>query len=173
MSEIIWKDIRGYEGLYKVSNLGEIKSLDRHTDVGGKFARHQHERILRANPDRQGYLRVDLAKKYQHKTCRVHRLVADAFIANPYKKVEINHKDGNKFNNNVNNLEWATSAENLSHAFLCGISKRNYAPQPVELIDENHITYFPSITRASKETGFSFSLIRRKIRDNEGWRSVT
>ena len=77
--------------------------------------------------DRKGYLAVDLYENGERKTKRVHRLVAEAFIPNPDNKTEVNHKDGNKLNNNVSNLEWVTSKENVRHAWDNGLMKPSYS----------------------------------------------
>ena len=99
-----WKDIKGYEGLYQVSNLGRVKSL--------KFGK---ERILKTGVDRYGYISVNLYKNNKRKLCKVHRLVAEAFIPNLENKPEVNHLDEDKTNNMVSNLEWCTRNENVNH----------------------------------------------------------
>lgn len=112
----VWKDIKGYEGLYQVSNFGRIKSLDRiECSTGCVKVRRRRERILRVSLT-YGYEHVTLAKNSVNTIRRVHRIVADNFIPNPDKKPFINHIDGNKRNNNVNNLEWCTAKENVDHA---------------------------------------------------------
>lgn len=108
----IWKDIKGYEGRYKVSNLGNVKSL-----LGKK------ERILKSLNHTEGYYKVILYKENIAKNKCIHRLVAEAFIDNPQNKKDINHKDGNKHNNNVSNLEWCTRKENVIHAWKLGLAK--------------------------------------------------
>ena len=97
----IWKDIDGYEGLYQVSNLGRVKSLH-----------HNKEKILKGSYAKEGYHLISLSKEGTQKRCLVHRLVATAFIPNPYKLECVNHKDENPRNNNVDNLEWCTKAYN-------------------------------------------------------------
>jgi hypothetical protein len=104
MTKEIWKDIEGYEGIYQVSNLGNVKSFKRGS-----------ERMLKPCKDRRGYLIVDLYKNGKHKNNKIHRLVAQAFISNQENKPEINHIDEDKTNNNVDNLEWSTRKENLNH----------------------------------------------------------
>lgn len=99
----IWKDIKGYEGIYQISNLGRIKNCK---GIVKKLQR-----------DKDGYLRTNLYKGKQIKTIFAHRAVALAFINNPYKKAEVNHIDGNKENNSVENLEWCTKSENEKHAY--------------------------------------------------------
>lgn len=133
----IWKDIKGYEGLYQVSNLGRVKALER------KFTYNINTKILKEKikkqcetskrNGKQGYLCTRLKDKNGNSKCLyTHRLVAEAFIPNPDNKETVNHIDGNKHNNNVNNLEWNTFSENNKHAITlklrpkyCGFLK-NY-----------------------------------------------
>lgn len=119
--EEIWKDIPGYEGYYQASNLGRIKSIDRITTAVSSWNdvvinRHYKGIIKKITLKSIGYQQVTLAKEGKHKRELVHRIVALAFIDNPLNKPEINHIDGNKSNNAVDNLEWATSSENQIHA---------------------------------------------------------
>ena len=110
--EEIWKDILGYEGFYQVSNLGRVRSVDR--IVKGCFGSIQHKKsvILAPAINTAGYYSVALTKNAKGKTFRVHRLVAEAFIPNLGNYPIINHKDENKLNNNVKNLEWCTYSYN-------------------------------------------------------------
>ena len=103
MKKEYWKPVVGYEGHYQVSNLSRVKSI--------KFGK---ERILKPVTDRHGYLLVGLWKNNKQKTYKVHRLVAEAFIPNPYNLPQVNHKDENPLNNNVNNLEWCNSKYNCN-----------------------------------------------------------
>ena len=98
----IWKDIKGYEGLYQVNNLGNVKSL-----VSNK--------ILKPMISNSGYFRVDLFKKHNRNQFSIHRLVALHFIIKPSDKDHVNHKDEDKLNNNVENLEWVTHEENCNY----------------------------------------------------------
>ena len=107
----IWKDIEGYEGLYQVSNKGRIKSLNRIDSRGRKV----NEKILSSKPNNKGYLRVHLYKNGKRKPFSVHRLVAIAFIPNPNNLLEVNHKDENKENNTVDNLEWCDRKYNANY----------------------------------------------------------
>lgn len=114
MKKEIWRDVPGYEGLYQVSSLGRVKSLHYY---GGN-----QEKVLVAMPKgKQGYLIVHLCKDRKVLSFRVHRLVAVAFIPNPDNKPFVNHIDGNKHNNCIENLEWVTAVENVIHArqILC------------------------------------------------------
>ena len=107
IEEEIYKDVSGYEGLYQVSNFGNVRSLNyNHTG---------QTRILRPVKDRYGYLLVDICKDGNRKKHRVHRLVAQAFIPNPDNLPEINHKDENKENNVVTNLEYCDRRYNVNH----------------------------------------------------------
>ena len=116
MKKEIWKDIKGYEGRYQVSNMGRVKSLDR-TFIN-KIGRKQHtkERILKLGTDKDGYLRVALCKGSGNgKLFFVHRLVCEAFHENTENKPCVNHIDEDKTNNTASNLEWCTVKENCNH----------------------------------------------------------
>ena len=104
-----WTDIKNYENCYQVSNLGNIRSLPRNGTI-------KHIRILKPYIDNHGYYIVTLSCKNIKKTYKIHRIVAETFINNPNNKTQINHIDGNKLNNNINNLEWCTILENNIHA---------------------------------------------------------
>jgi hypothetical protein len=100
-----WRDIPGYERLYQVSNMGRVKSL-------------RNNIILKPGKYPNGYLFAPLKVNQKQHNKMIHRLVANAFLSNPDQKQEVNHKDGNKQNNIVDNLEWVTRQENIRHAFL-------------------------------------------------------
>ncbi len=106
-----WKPIKGYEDRYAISNLGRIKVLK---------PRYRDKVILRTFSDGFGYLHCDLSNP--RKTVKVHRLVAEAFIPNPDNKPTVNHIDGDKTNNRVDNLEWNTVHENNLHANMMGLA---------------------------------------------------
>lgn len=114
----IWKDIPGYEGLYQVSNLGRVKRLEykRENNLIKTMSTFK-EHILKPAKQTSGYMYIVLCKNNKTKGFRVHRLVAEAFISNPYNLPQVNHIDANKSNNNVNNLEWCSRSENMQHAY--------------------------------------------------------
>lgn len=145
-----WKDIKGYEGKYQVSNLGRVKSLKR-------LATNNHwikEKILNESgkkKTRDGYLMVSLAGK----TFRVNRLVAETFIPNPLNKLSVNHIDGDKTNNRVDNLEWVTLSENMRHAYKnkLKVSKQGSENPNAKLSKEDVIQIRKEYEWQSKEHG--------------------
>ena len=113
MSKEIWKDIDGYEGLYQISNLGNVKSLTNRSN-------HKEEKILKLNTNGKYYL-VNLCKNTKRKTLLIHRLVAKAFVDNPNNLPQINHINGNKLDNRAVNLEWCTCRTNIIHSIKNGL----------------------------------------------------
>lgn len=111
----IWKDIEGYNNKYQISNYGRVKSL---------YNNHLEKRevILKPRKSNNGYLYINLYKNSKCKTKRIHRLVAEAFLYNKNKLEQVNHIDGNKLNNNVNNLEWISASDNCKHAYINSLS---------------------------------------------------
>ena len=144
----IWKDITGYEGYYMVSNMGNVKSLNyRHTGKEG---------ILKAGKDKDSYLQVNLWKDGKMKTYKVHQLVAQAFLSNPQGYKELNHRDEDKTNNCVENLEWCTSQYNKNY----GTRNNRVAEKlskPVIAIDKitGLIVEFPSAHEAERKLGIN------------------
>lgn len=110
----IWRDVVGYEGLYQVSNIGRVKSLPRNGTI-------KEERILKPRITKNGYLYVHLRNGSISKYVKVHKMVAVAFIPNPENKPQINHINGIKTDNRVDNLEWNTASENMLHAIKLGL----------------------------------------------------
>lgn len=173
----IWKDIKGYEGLYKVSNLGRVKSLSRRD----RLNRVIQEKVLKPGSNKVGYLHVNLYKEGRVKICKVHRLVAQAFIPNPEDKPEVNHKDEDKTNNKVENLEWMTCKENINygiHNERSAKSRTNDKKRSKPIyginIKTNERVEFPS-TMEAQRNGFSSGTIvdclkgRRKSHKGYKW----
>ena len=111
----VWKDIKGYEGRYQVSNMGRVKSLERKASIKGDTKRTVQERILKPYTNHNGYWRVKLCSSKGQKGFFIHRLVCEAFHENPENKPCVNHIDENKANNEASNLEWCTYKENINH----------------------------------------------------------
>ena len=157
----IWKDIAGFEGRYQISNLGNVKSFVRRFHEGEPF-------ILKLRDCGKGYYKVTLyGKDKSQRQVEIHRLVAETFLPNPHNYSCVNHIDGVKTNNNVNNLEWCTPAYNNLHAYKTGLNHGskpwlgktgflNKTSKPVHQIDlstNNVIATYGSIAEAARATG--------------------
>ena len=119
----IWKDIKGFEGRYQVSNLGRIKSLSRIVSTGRNGYRKIKECILVPRNSTNNYQKISIRIYPKRYWFDVHRLVAEAFIPNPDKLPIINHKDNNPTNNRVDNLEWCNQSHNIKYAYTYGNAK--------------------------------------------------
>lgn len=135
----IWKDVEGYEGLYKVSNKGNVRSITR------------YKKILTPHLDKDGYRYVKLKHKGTVKHARINRLVAIAFIPTDDRTLLVNHIDYNRQNDCVENLEWVTAQQNVRHS-LCHYKGYNHKPV-LQLDDGKVVNRFPSITEAGRATG--------------------
>jgi len=162
----IWKPIVGWEGLYEVSNLGNIRSLDKYVNSGIK----NNTKVLRKGQllktrINQGYLEVTLTHNNKRKYCKVHRLVAQAFIPNPDNLPQINHKDENPLNNNAGNLEWCTAQYNCSYGNRNKNIYKNTRSISIAInqydLNNNLIRTYKSIAEASKSVNKSTYSIRR------------
>lgn len=140
MEEEVWKDIPGYEGLYQVSNYGKVVSLN-YNHTGTK-----REIVLRV--DRQGYLCVNLHKRGTTNTRKAHRLVAEAFIPNPLNHPQVNHRDENKQNNFVGNLEWCDASYN-----------NRYGTRPRRVLDAHKLNGGCKAERPVLQIGLSGDII--------------
>lgn len=119
----IYKSIRGFEGCYEISTSGNVKSLSRIIPHSTSKQLTIRERILKPNTGTNGYRYVHLRNNGSSFTLYIHRWVALSFIPNPLNLPQVNHKDGNKLNNHVNNLEWCSVSQNLLHAYKTGLQK--------------------------------------------------
>lgn len=157
----IWKDVDGYEGIYQVSNMGRVRSLDRVIRIkeGNKlYERVERGKIMSQKIQNTGRLQVALRKtidgKNERTTLYVHRLVAFAFVPGYFEGATVNHKDENPLNNKAENLEWMTKAENNVYGTHCERAGKALRMSVEQLtVDGKHIAYFDSMTEASKSTG--------------------
>lgn len=169
----IWKDIKGYEGFYRVSNFGRIKSVKRLIKRSDGTTQKVREHILRSNQSGAGYYQVVLSKNNQSKYPLVHRLVAEAFLNNPENKTQVNHKDGNKSNNNADNLEWVSCSENAIHAFSHNLRRVNktykLTPQEMKYVKNHYAFRHPEFNSNAlgKRFGVSGTTIMRIVSGKE------
>lgn len=174
--EETWKAVVGYEGLYEVSSLGKVRSLDHYTTIvrrNGTYVAHKQGRALNPLPLRHGYVGVQLYGRGGHatrglKTFSVHRLVAEAFIPNPDNKPEVNHINENKADNRVCNLEWATHIENSNHGTRPQrIRERHLGISGKAVIQYNNdfeeMARYVSAREAERQTGISYKLIYNSL----------
>lgn len=148
----MWKDIKNFEGLYQVSDHGDIKSIER-TKTNNAGAQRVEERILKQRRDKDGYLAVCLSKEGKHYGRRVNRLVAEAFIPNPECLPVVNHKDENKQNNEADNLEWCTVRYNTCYGDGLRKMAAKQGRPVIQVLNGNIIGEYYSTGNASKETG--------------------
>ena len=162
----IWQDIKGYEGKYQISSLGRIKSLKR------KNVTTTH--IIKPRLDKNGYLLINLSMNNHKNTFKVHRLVAETFIPNPDNLPCVNHKDENKTNNKITNLEWCTvkynNAYNNRYKRLPQNQLNNtYTSKPVLCIETGVI--YPSVSEASRQLKHRIS-ITHKTSNGYHWKYI-
>lgn len=155
-----WRAIKGYEGLYEVSNTGLVKSLEKRVD-SGKCHRRWRVQILSHGTDSKGYLRVSLSKNGVTKTHKIHRLVAQAFIPNPDNLPQVNHIDGNKTNNRVDNLEWCSQSENMRHACKTGLKRNDGEFNTQSKLTEADVRYIRAVYKA-RDKEFSTVALAKK-----------
>ena len=149
----MWREIENYENIYQVSNLGKIRSLDR--EITYKYKENDIRsaklkgRNIKISKDNNGYAITCLTKNTKGKTHKIHRLVAKAFISNPEKKKCVNHKNGIKNDNRVENLEWCTHSENSIHSYKIGTSTSKHKYKKIIISKDGKNIKFKSIKEAS------------------------
>jgi len=151
----VWKDIKGYECFYEISNFGRVKSLDRVRICKNKAKKLYKGKILKGHVNNLGYLCFDLFDKNNvRKNIKGHFLVAFHFCKGYKSNFVVNHKNGIKHDNRSVNLEWVSFKENVRHAFKTGLVKR----EGFLILDLNNGIYFDSIGEAYRSYNFLFSL---------------
>ena len=154
--EEIWKDVKGYEGKYQVSNLGRVKSLDRVVNHNGSKTRTFPEKILKPNKVAFDYLQVTLYKNGKRKCKYIHNLVMESFVGEKLEGYEVNHIDEDKSNNKLTNLEYLTRKENNNYGTrIKRMSEKNTNGKKSKRVKGVHIEngtiiYFPSLAEASR-----------------------
>lgn len=156
----IWKDIPEYEGLYQVSNLGNVKTVERKSIYSNGRIHYYKERIKKQFTGNKNYKIVTLYKNKIPKSFSVHRLVAIAFIPNPKRLPCVNHIDENRQNNDVSNLEWVTYEENTNHGTCIQRRAKKFSKKVYQYdINKNLINTYPSCAECERKTGFNSSKI--------------
>lgn len=160
----IWKDVVGYEGKYMVSNLGRVKSVKK-------------DLILTPKNNHDGYLRIQLWNKNKVEFVSIHRLVAMAFIPNIDNKPFVNHINGTKNDNRVENLEWVTQSENINHSWQIGLSKSQINSKLSKSVDQldlngNYIKTFPSTMEVERQLGIPHSQISNVCKNKRNYKTA-
>lgn len=160
-----WKTIKDYDGMYEISSLGEIRSTNRFVKSITGRTRFVAGRIIKPKRNKDGYLFVTLSKNGAIKNQYIHRLSAETFIPNTENKPQVNHINGDKTDNNVNNLEWATVSENMKHAYQIGLSG-NIGPNhsfAQKVIDKCTGKVYNCIKDAANELDINYASLRNML----------
>ena len=163
----IWEDIPNYEGLYQASNLGRIRSVDRYKEViiKNQYGEYKRTKFFKSYVLKQqtymGYKCVQLHINGKYKWEKVHRLVAKAFVPNPENKPQVNHIDGNKSNNCVENLEWCNQSYNTKHAYKNNLIKHYKIEINQYDLEGNYIKTWESAKEIEKKLKIKNSQICR------------
>lgn len=158
-----WRDIPNYEGLYQASSKGRIRSVEGKVTYSVRHGvRHWNSRILKQKQTKDKCCRVTLWRDKKPKDWLVHRLVAMAFLGVPSEALTVNHIDGNRENNNVENLEWLSLADNIRHGFANGL----YPTKKVVLNRDGDMFEFSSYLEASRFLGRNDGYVSNAIKNN-------
>lgn len=166
-----WKDIEGYEGFYQVSSAGTVRSITRRVSNPHRTLSFLKGKQLKVATVPRGYRLVVLQKDGRAKTFRVARLVASAFLKKPSSKIEVNHKDGVRDNDSLDNLEWVSRSQNALHAYKLGLQKQGNEHGKAVSVSQfvkvgirdsvSKVATFGTITEASRITGIERTNISR------------
>ncbi|MDW4095146.1 NUMOD4 domain-containing protein [Staphylococcus saprophyticus] len=170
MSNETWKDIKEYEGLYSISSTGRVKRLARNRIIATGVNKPLKEKEIKTFKGKLGYIHVNLWKNGQMKQHRIHRLIMLTFTNKPQDKNVINHIDGDKTNNTLDNLEWCTARENTIHVYRTGLAKGKKGNENSQgkLTDEEVIAMrklYATGDYTQKEIGEFFGVSRENARD--------
>lgn len=154
----IWKPVVGYEEQYEVSINGVVKRLDK-ISVNESGLNIKKGRVLKTRINNYGYVEVRLTKQSKQSTTFLHIILAKAFIPNPLNKPEVNHLNGIKTDNSIDNLEWCTHAENIKHAHKLGLYNKVYKP----IIDTCTGKRYKSLREASTELSINYNTCRSHL----------
>lgn len=166
----IWKPIslNGFEGLYEVSNIGRVRSVDREFIKSNGRKQPVKSKILNQTKDKYGYPKVYLSNRGFENNVTVHRLVANAFIPNPKNLPQVNHINSIRHDNRVDNLEWVTGKQNSEHAYTYGHGKRGLEHVNSRQIGLYHndqiISVFETVTKCSEVLGLNKGNLRKHIK---------
>ena len=172
----VWKDVVGYEGIYEVSNFGRVKSLERYEPCRNGHLCFRKEKILKGQISQYGYRRFQLRKNGKVFSTSSHRLVANSFICNTDNKPFVNHIDGDRLNNTVDNLEWVTHSENMKHAVEIGLHKPDVSKARLLAVKSNMVKInqfdlkgnligsYNSIVEAAETLGLNKTAIANNVR---------
>ncbi len=180
MDKEIWVPVFGYEGLYEVSNKGRVKSLKKFHPNSGRTGRWYPERILSLGTDKNGYKTICLCKDGVRKLCKVHRLVLSSFDKKCLD-LQVNHLDGDKQNNHLENLEWATCSENIKHAWRIGLKNQNGSKNNQAKLTEQDVLEIVELFRTTNLSDKKIAIMYdiksdetiRSIRKRKSWTHVT
>lgn len=173
MAKEIWKDIDGYGGAYQVSNQGNVFVRESYVQAWGG-AQRKKPHILKCADNGNGYRYVTISVNRKRKNHYVHVLVAKAFIPNPENKEEVNHINGNKSDNKMENLEWCTRKENLMHASRAGLLRTgSNNPQSRPVYNSSGEKLYDSVKIAARALKMNYGTLKDALRKNVWYRGMT